>query len=119
MEGFYFDPWHGGCLRRVAKVTKNKYKIYGVYGNDEIVRIPKNVEYHAESSDMTHKYWYAMLHVCEKNNNLLHLKINFSGKPGKKRINYDAVYDEEKRLIKWDDTNIWKQLYYHPKQLFN
>ena len=46
IEGFYFDPWHGGCLRRIAKVNENHYKIYGVYGNDEIIKIPKNVEYH-------------------------------------------------------------------------
>jgi len=118
IEGFYFDPWHGGCLRRIAKVKENHYKIYGVYGNDEVIKIPKNVEYHSESSEKTNKYWYATLQICDIEDNFLHLKVCFGGKPGKKRLQYDAVYDKKKRHIIWDDTNTWKQLYYHKKQLF-
>ena len=118
VEGFYFDPWHGGCLRRIAKVNENKYKIYGVYGNDENTRLPKNVEYHTEGSETTNKYWYATLRVCYVDKNFYHLKVYFGGKKGKKRLHYDAVYDEKKRHIKWDDSNTWKQLYYHKKQLF-
>ena len=118
IEGFYFDPWHGGCLRRIAKVKENHYKIYGVYGNDEIINIPKNVEYHSENSKKTNKYWYATLQECEVDKNFYYLNVYFGGKPGKKRLYYDAVYDEKKRHIKWDDSNTWKQMYYHNKQLF-
>tara|TARA_B100000214_G_C23963918_1_gene626724 strand:- start:758 stop:1120 length:363 start_codon:yes stop_codon:yes gene_type:complete len=117
IEGFYFDPWHGGCLRRISMVKENQYKIHGVYGNDEIIKQPKNVEYHPESSEKTNKYWYAIMEICKVEKNLYYLKVYFKGKPGKKRLYYDAVYDEKKRRIKWDDTNIWKQLYYHKKQL--
>ena len=55
IEGFYFYPWHGGCLRRIVKVKEHHYKIYGVYGNDELIRLTKNVEYHPESSEKTNK----------------------------------------------------------------
>ena len=116
IEGFYFDPWHGGCLRRIKKVKKDHYKIYGVYGNDDKVRIPKNVEYHSEASNMTNKYWYATLEVYGVDKNLHYLKVYFGGKPGKKRLDYEAVYDGKKRHIKWDDSNVWKQMYYHKKQ---
>lgn len=118
IEGFYFDPWHGGCLRRISKVKENNYKIHGVYGNDEKLKIPKNVEYHSEGSETTNKYWYATLKICSVNQNLKTLKVYFGGKLGKKRLEYDAVYDENKRHIKWDDGNVWKQVYYHRRQLF-
>jgi hypothetical protein len=118
IEGFYFDPWHGGCLRRISKTKKNHYKIHGVYGNDERIRLPKNVEYHTETSDQTNKYWYATLEVYENEANLYYLNVYFGGKPGKKRLHYNAVYDSKKRVIKWDDTNTWKQMYHHKKQLF-
>ena len=118
LEGFYFDPWHGGCLRRISKIGGNYYKIHGVYGNDELISLPQNVEYHSESSETTNKYWYATLHVHNVCKNFYYLKVNFEGKPGKKRLHYNAVYDKNKRHIKWDDTNTWKQIYYHKKQLF-
>lgn len=119
IEGFYFDPWHGGCLRRIAKTSENRFKIYGVYGNDDVVKLPKNVEYHKEGSEMTNKYWYATCHVHESHGSKHHLKVYFGGKRSKKRLHYDAIYDEKKRQINWDDTNVWKQMYYHPKQLFD
>ena len=118
IEGFYFDPWHGGCMRRISKIKDNIYKIYGVYGNDENLQVPKDEEYNKEASNMTHKYWYATLRVTEQKNDKYFLKVYFGGKKGKKRLNYEAVYSEKKRTIKWDDTNVWKQMYYHKKQLF-
>ena len=117
VAGFYFDPWHGGCLRRIVKVGERDYKIHGVYGNDDTVRRPRHVEYHSESSKMTHKYWYATLRVHETKNNVLHLKVHFGGKPDKPRVEYDATYDPRLRIIQWDDTNVWQQVYYNPRQL--
>ena len=35
IEGFYYDPQHGGCLRKIVLYAQNKYKIIGAYGNDE------------------------------------------------------------------------------------
>ena len=32
---FYFDPNHGGCLRIVTKLERDKYLIEGAYGSDE------------------------------------------------------------------------------------
>ena len=51
------------------------------------------------------------------NKNIESIEVEIDGKPGKKRIDYNAVYDSKKRLIKWDDTNTWKQMYYHKNQL--
>ena len=77
-----------------------------------------HVEYNSEGSEKTNKYWYATFKVCYIDKNFYYLKVYFSGKKDKKRLHYDAVYDEKKRHIKWDDSNIWKQMYYHKKQLF-
>ena len=117
VAGFYFDPWHGGCLRRIVKIGKDTYKILGVYGNDETTKVAQNLEYDPEPVSATHKYWFATLQVHKKKDNLQYLTIDFTGKQGKKRFQYTAVYDAKKRVIDWDDTNTWKQLYYHNKQL--
>ena len=118
IEGFYFDPWHGGCLRRISKIGKNQYKIHGVYGNDDNLSLPRNVEYHPEPSTSTNKYWFATIQVDATVANLQYLNVDFGGKPGKKRMHYRAVYDSKKRVIRWDDSNKWKQMYFHKKQLF-
>lgn len=117
VAGFYFDPRHGGCLRRIVKVGADAYKIYGVYGSDEGVQVARNVEYDPEPSELTHNFWHASLRVQKKTEHLQHLAVDFTGKAGKKRLQYTAIYDAKKRTIDWDDTNTWKQLYYHDKQL--
>lgn len=35
MEGLYFDPKHGNCLRRIEPLGRDEYRIRGVYGVDE------------------------------------------------------------------------------------
>jgi hypothetical protein len=117
IEGFYFDPWHGGCLRRIVKLRKDRYLIHGVYGNDDNVRVSKRLEYHREGASTTNKYWHATLEVIARDGHLSHLHVYFGGKPTKKRLHYRAVYDGKKRVIQWDDSNEWKQMYHHHKQI--
>ena len=45
------------------------------------------------------------------------LLVDFSRKAGKQRVVYHAVYDQQRRVIEWDDTNVWKQLFYNRAQL--
>ena len=36
IDGLYYDPKHGGCLRKIVlQDTQGTYKITGAYGNDE------------------------------------------------------------------------------------
>lgn len=115
--GIYFDPWHGGCLRRIVQDDAANYRIHGVYGNDDSIEVSKDVEYDRESSRCTGQYWTATCVVQNKKNHLTTLTVDFSEKPNKKRLIYKATYDAEKRVIVWDDGNTWKQLYYHSNQL--
>jgi hypothetical protein len=117
LAGFYYDPWHGGCLRRILKVNEDTYRILGVYGNDETTNVSKKLEYDPEPSFMTNKFWHARLVVMEKNEDIYKLSVDFSEKEGKKRFTYKATYVVKERIIRWDDSNVWKQLYYHSKQL--
>lgn len=117
LAGFYYDPWHGGCLRRIIKVNEDTYRILGVYGNDESTKVSKKLEYDPEPSSMTNKFWNATLVVTEKKEDVYKLNVDFSQKKGKQRFTYNAMYVVKERVIKWDDSNTWKQLYYHPKQL--
>lgn len=117
LAGFYYDPWHGGCLRRILRVNQDTYKILGVYGNDDSTRVSKRVEYDLEPALMTNKFWHAKLIVVKREEDSYLLSVDFSEKRGKKRFHYKATYVVKERVIKWDDTNIWKQMYYHPKQL--
>ena len=102
MEGFYFDPKHGGCLRRVRRVASTTYHIDGVYGDDEAVGAGAP--------------WHAIARVVARPKaGVLHLKVLFVGKQ-KQRCTYDAAYAE--RTLHWDDGNAWNQMYVHtPSQI--
>lgn len=117
IAGFYFDPWHGGCLRRIVHLRGYTYRIYGVYGNERKTQVLLR-DYDPEPSFMTDRPWDATLHVLKKQGHFYHLSVNFTGKRGKKRVLYSARYDAERRVIEWDDTNMWRQMYYNDTQLF-
>ena len=95
MEGLYYDPKHGGCLRRLRHSSAQTYTIDGVYGNDE---------------PLTNGYWYAIVTAGRRGA----LQVDFEGKL-KRRRHYCATY--RARRIEWDDGNVWVQLYAHPAQL--
>ena len=105
IAGFYFDQKHGGCLRRIIRKGHATFKIHGVFGDDEYP---------------THGYWFAMINIdAKKNDEEYYLSIDFSGKPGKKRIKYKAIWNSRKRTIEWYDGNIWQKLFVHNKQLLD
>lgn len=97
MQGFYFDPLHGGCLRRVRRVDTDFYRIDGVYGSDEIPR---------------HGYWYAFARFVGPGR----LRVDFVGKPTKRPRFLHATYAADGR-IRWEDGNVWVPLHVHPRQL--
>lgn len=101
MQGVYFDPLHGGCLRRVRRTSPRTYVVHGVYGDDEAPR--------------TWGHWTATATVVSHEGDAVHLRVDFSGKPGKTPRVLTARY--ARRAICWEDGNVWTQLYVHPMQL--
>ena len=103
LAGFYHDPKHGGCLRRITRYG-GAYRIHGVYGDDE----PR-----------THGYWHASLAVASRTRDAWDLRVDFSvGKP----IKADdpllrGTFEPAHRRIRWEDGNAWHQLFAHARQL--
>ena len=93
----YYDPNHGGCLRIVNLIGKNKYVIKGAYGSDEGKK----------------GYWIA---YAEKKPNFnykgdtYNLVVDFSEKKIK---THGPIYNAymSNRKIKWQDGNIWELMY--------
>jgi len=100
MEGYWFDPKHGGCLRLVSEDGKGAYVIHGAYGDDEP---PANAE----------AYWYALARSDSRARGAL--IVDFVGKPHKVRTRYRAVLDG--RNLHWDDGNVWRKAYTTPRLL--
>lgn len=98
MEGLYFDPLHGGCLRRVKRVNLKTYKIIGVYGTDE---------------PFTHLTWTATMNGAADDEK--HFVVDFLGKPTKKKRYLKATW--KGNTIQWGDGNTWTKMIYNPRQL--
>ena len=94
MEGYYFDPKHGGCLRTVRRTSNDDYLILGVYGSDEACEGP----------------WHA--HATRLWGNVF--RVDFAGKAKRRRFLRCALHS---RHISWDDGNVWKRLFVDPTQL--
>lgn len=94
---FYFDPNHGGCLRIVTKLEKDKYLIEGAYGSDEGAK----------------GHWVATMTKLKKfkyKDEDYNLVVDF----GKKKIKtHKSIYYARigRRSIKWQDGNKWLQMY--------
>ena len=102
MQGLYYDPLHGRCLRSVRRVSSRAYEVVGVYGSDE--------------DPHTHRPWTAVMTALDGDDEEgTRLRVDFAGKPLKKNRFMTAVY--RRREIHWDDGNVWLQLYTHPRQL--
>lgn len=103
VRGVYYDPLHGGCLRRVVTTGRRTLRVHGVYGVDE---------------DRTGRPWRARMTLLDPKgpSTGLELCVDFSGKPGKVPRFQRAVYRQ--RRLHWDDGNVWVQLYVHPPSQF-
>lgn len=93
IEGWYFDPNHGNCLRKIFKMTSKKYRIVGSYGDDQPPHSPGEL-------------WKATL-VAKGN----HLTVDFESKTVTHASRYDALFCPTRRLIRWQDGNTWIQMY--------
>lgn len=90
MEGFFFDPKHGGRIRQVKSDGHKRWIILGVYGDDE--------------RPYTGQLWYAYLYEVTYNKAFL---ADFIGK--KKRRRYLNVMLVDGNLH-WSDGNVWEKL---------
>ena len=100
--GFYSDPKHGHCLRRIRNVN-TKIRIDGVYGDDE---------------PNTGGYWYAYIKILNSSSGYYNLEVDFTGKPIKKKKTLRAKWFPLERCIKWEDGNTWKKLYSSSQQIY-
>ena len=96
--GWYYDPKHGHCLRQI----KPDLTIVGVYGLDE---------------PNTGQTWEANMTRVEehKKSHKLRFDVDFEGKPGKVPRVMRAVYDDQTRMLKWSDDNVWFKLVVPPR----
>ena len=102
MNGFYHDPLHGHCLRRIDRTSYDTYRIVGVYGDDE--------------SPHTNALWTATMRVIEVDGDEIRLRVDFAGKLGKADRFMTASYKD--RRLRWiEDGNEWHQLFVHAQQL--
>uniref|UniRef100_A0A6C0LJ26 Uncharacterized protein n=1 Tax=viral metagenome TaxID=1070528 RepID=A0A6C0LJ26_9ZZZZ len=96
-SAFYFDPNHGGCLRIITKLEKDKYLIEGAYGSDEggkgqwVAEMTKTKKFKYKGEDYN-------------------LIVDFGKKQIKTHKNIYYAY-MGKRTIKWQDGNKWIQMY--------
>ena len=100
LQGWYYDPLHGHCLRRIRRTSVHRYRIAGVYGDDE---------------PNTGGTWHANVTATPDGDDEYVLEVDFAGKPTKRNRFMTARWS--KRQIFWDDGNVWKQLYVSPLQL--
>lgn len=98
MEGYWFDPKHGGCLRLVSRGGEGAYVIHGAYGDDE-------------PPAYAGEYWHAVARADPHTRGAL--IVDFVGKPFKRRTRYRARL--EGRSLHWDDGNVWRKAYTTPR----
>tara|TARA_Y100000389_G_C17144535_1_gene356608 strand:+ start:64 stop:357 length:294 start_codon:yes stop_codon:yes gene_type:complete len=94
IQGFFYDPNHGGCLRQIVKQKNGDYHIIGAYGNDE-----------AETGSI----WTGIMKKTNKKNTFI---VDFSGKKHVKHGPYKTIWFSKERKLKWEDNNEWKQMYH-------
>ena len=100
LDGFYLDPKHGNCLRRIETLNRGEYRIRGVYGNDE---------------PHTGGPWSAIMTIKDDGRYL----VDFAGKIERKERFLHAwpcANDKGRTDVCWADGNRWSRIYEHPTQ---
>ena len=92
MEGVYYDPNHGGCVRILERRDATHYVVTGAYGDGELE--------HAGTP------WRAHITAHGK-----FLTVDFKGKRTKHARVYHALWCPAVRQIAWEDGNVWKRLH--------
>jgi hypothetical protein len=103
VQGYYFDPKHGGCFRNVTKLRKESFMILGVYGNDELREAGQ--------------FWSAVMTAGPESDGKIRLSIDFDGKEKDEAKQMSAVFSQDTKVITWEDGNKWLPCYCHPLQL--
>ena len=93
MEGVYFDPNHGGCLRTVERRGATHLVITGAYGDGELGRAGTPWRAHAT----VHAGYF--------------LTVDFSEKKTRHARVYHALWCPKVRQIAWEDGNVWKRMH--------
>jgi len=98
LEGYYFDPLHGGCMRRIVPISNTSFLIEGVYGTDE---------------PDTGKNWFAEGNILSYPSEA-EWEIHVDFRRGKPHKMYDtlmiAKFMRSDRKIVWEDGNEWKKM---------
>ena len=109
IAGLYYDPKHGGCLRRVRAPTRAERRcgadavVLGVYGTDEARHgLP----------------WTATLSFRGPASTARPLSVDFGGKEERthERV-FSATWWPARGAIAWQDGNTWRKLSFHHSQL--
>ena len=95
MEGVYYDPNHGGCVRTIEKRSETQYVITGAYGTGEMARAGT--------------LWRAYARAHGHNGHFL--LVDFKEKKTKHERVYHALWCPSVRQIAWEDGNVWKRLH--------
>ena len=101
LEGYYYDPKHGGCFRTVRRLGEGRFMILGVYGAGE--------------ARARGEFWSAFVTTGKETSGKIPMTVTFSGKIREPVVaNADFVVDS--KTILWDDKNRWVPCYCHPRQ---
>ena len=109
IAGLYYDPKHGGCLRRVRAPTWAERRcgadavVLGVYGTDEARHgLP----------------WTATLSFRGPASAARPLSVDFGGKEERTHARaFSATWWPARGAIVWQDGNTWRKLPFHRSQL--
>lgn len=102
--GFYYDPSHGGCLRRIVSgQAEGTFTILGSYGEDEAC--PPSSPWTARMTTTS---------VKEDERSLY--EVTFVGKRSKAtgRVGTKVLtcqHYPSQRTLRWEDGNVWRKLY--------
>lgn len=101
LAGLFYDPKHGGCLRKVTLPYANRVVVRGVYGSDEV----------APGAP-----WVVAGTVERKNaDGTWVIRFDFRTKKDRTKDSYVAVWRPQRRSLEWDDGNCWRQMHVHPR----
>lgn len=104
VHGFYFDPRHGGAMRRVLPATAG-FRILGVYGTGEMRPAGEP--------------WAADVRVARRRlNGDVEMEVVFhKEKPDPRNLTMRAIYVRKAGSIDWKDGNRWLPMHVHRAQL--
>ena len=94
LEGTYFDPRHGGCLRTITKNANGSWTIVGVYGTDE----PHPGHSWSACAEVTYGHF---------------VRVDFARKFVRHKRILHALWCPalgDVGELRWEDGNIWKKV---------